>query len=103
MQEGMALICVMCWYGKVQSIGLVNLRRPYNEEKWDSHARGKKHKSNVALWNYWLEREKKGKQSTKKQHGMNAFYSVIKKISERSDEEEGETQWSVNEGNDKEK
>ena len=39
----------------------------------------------------------------KKQHGMNYFYSVIKKIFYSSDEEGGETQWSVNEGNDKEK
>ena len=60
MQEGMDLICFMCWYGKGQSNGLANLRRPYNEEKWDSHAGGGEHKSNVSLWNYWLEREKRG-------------------------------------------
>ena len=62
---------------------------------------GGKHKSNVALWNYWSEREKKEKQCMKKQRGMTAFYSIINKISERYDEEGGETQWSVNEGNDK--
>ena len=42
MQEGMALICVMCRDVKGQSNVLVNLGRPYNEEKWDSHTGGGK-------------------------------------------------------------
>ena len=33
MQEGMALICVMCRDGKGQSNGLMKLRRLYNEDK----------------------------------------------------------------------
>ena len=61
------------------------------------------HKINVVLWNYWLEREKKGYQRTKKQRGMADFYSIIKKRSERSDEEGVKTQWSVNKGNEKKK
>ena len=47
MKEGMALICVMCRDGKGQFNGLVNLRRPYNKDKWDSHAGGK---SINAIW-----------------------------------------------------
>ena len=39
----------------------------------------------------------------KKQRVMTSFYYVIKKISNIYDEEGGETQWSVNEGNDKDK
>ena len=39
----------------------------------------------------------------KKQRGVTDFYSVIKKRSESSYEEGGDTQWSVNEGNNKEK
>ena len=89
MQEDMALICVMCRYGKGKSNGLLNLRSPYNEEKWEFPSREKNNKSNVALWNYRSERENKGKQCTKKQRGMTAFYSVINKRSESSDEEGG--------------
>ena len=89
MQEDMALICVMCRDGKGKSNGLLNLRSPYNEEKWEFPSREKNNKSNVALWNYRSEREKNGKQRTKKQRGMTAFYSVINKRSESSDEEGG--------------
>ena len=42
---------------------------------------GGEQKSNVGFCNYWLEREKKGKQRMKKQRGMTSFYSIIKKIS----------------------
>ena len=96
MQEGMALVCVMCRDGKGKSNGRVHLRRPYNEEKWDSHAVGRKHKINMALWNYWFEIENKGKQRMKKQRGMTDFQSIIKKRSYSCYEEGEETQWSVN-------
>ena len=71
--------------GMVKNNLTAYLRRPYNEDKWDSRAGGLKHKSNVVLWNYRLEREKKGKQHMKKQHGITAFYSFIRKRSEISD------------------
>ena len=107
----MALICIMCRDGKGKYDGVVNLRRMYNEEKWDSHTVGQKHKKNVRFWENRVEQDKKEKQRRKMQRGMTTFFSVRKKSSDEeqeeidgsSDEEDGGTQGGMNEGNDKEK
>ena len=69
----MALICIMCRDSKGKYDGVVNLRRLYNEEKWDSHTAGGNYKNNVIFWENRLEQEKKRKQRRKTQRGIDCF------------------------------
>lgn len=70
--------CIPCRESHGRTNGVIHLRGPFKEDKWDQHAHGRKHLNNVENYIAMEELRSSGKLKRRTQVGLESFYFVKK-------------------------